>query len=181
MDAQLLEELLKRDEEIAELNQMVFRLLKENDSMKRTIENILRVRCKRGEGAFAINIDLKDCVMKNVDYAFLNCIHERQKPLDIVVNMIVRLLVGESIVDIPCAVLDVNTVIYKDGNIVKASMIQEFAEMLHKTLQEPIQTNISTILSNTTDDTSVNVCNMILNLQSFVPCVKKALKIYKDY
>jgi len=113
MESEMMEEFIRQNEELTETKQHVYRLQRENESMKKTIETILRVKCKRGEGAFSLNIDLKQCVSHNLEYVFSDAQYDlTRKVTDVVTDLIVSVLVGRDINDIPCTLHDENIIIH---------------------------------------------------------------------
>jgi hypothetical protein len=184
MDDTILHELLERDEEISVLNNRVYQLSHENDSMKKTIDIILRVNCKRGEGAFSLNTDLKTCVSNNITQAFTRFIRECyiRKASDLVVDILLYTLVGIDGKCVPCAIMDTNTIVYKDNDLWIATNLQKFTDILHNLLRDRViaiyQDSID-IDIDTGDDTFVNVMNTLLQMDKFKVCLKRMLKLYK--
>lgn len=181
----MLQELLGRDDEIAELQNRVYKLSRENDSMKKTIDTILRVKCKRGEGAFSLNVDLKTCVSTNIATVFVH--HSREcftrKANDLVADVLLYTLVGMDGKSVPCAIMDTNTIVYKDNEMWIASTFQNFADLLHKLIKDKVMTvyKRSEMNVDTGDDAYVNVVNIILQVDKYKACLKRALKMYKDF
>lgn len=178
-------ELLQRDDEIAELQNRVYKLSRENDSMKKTIDTILRVKCKRGEGAFSLNVDLKTCVSTNIASVFVHYSREcfTRKANDLVTDVLLYTLVGMDGKSVPCAIMDINTIVYKDTDMWIATTFQHFADLLHKLIKDKVMFvyQRSDMNVDTGDDAYVNVVNTILQVDKFKSCLKRALKMYKDY
>lgn len=184
-EEELLQELLRRDEEVSELQSRLYKLTIENDSMRRTIDTILRVKCKRGEGAFSLNVDLKTCVSANIRPVFQHYSREcfTRKTIDLVVDIILYTLVGMDGKSVPCAIMDINTIVYKDNGLWIATTHKTFTDLLHKLLVESIKPlYVSHNLTiDTGDDAYVDMINTLLQMDKFKTCFKKALKMYKDY
>ena len=180
--SEMVEEFLRQNEELTEAKQQIFRLQRENESMKKTIETILRVKCKRGEGAFSLNIDLKQCVSTNLTNIFSDghYIHydANRKVTDIVTDLIVSVLVGHTRNDIPCEVLDTNTIVHRGRTNWVASTFVEFSDLMHDMFKQ----HISQLepLTETPSDVYISIINTILQDHLFSSCMKRALKLYKD-
>lgn len=178
---ELTEELLRQTDELNDARDSMFRLQEENESMRKTIETILRIKCKRGEGAFALNIDLRMCVKKNITYALTKMQHEiaTGKPVDVVADTLVDLFIGESQGDIPCAVLDANTIVYKTSNSLwYASGVADFAVIVRDSIG--VNQLVEHFNDNWRDGQFTHVYNLFLHEPSFIACLKKALKKYND-
>ena len=180
MESEMMEEFLRQNEELTETKQHVYRLQRENESMKKTIETILRVKCKRGEGAFSLNIDLKQCVSTNLSYVFSNAQYDlTRKVTDVVTDLIVSVLVGRDRNDIPCAVLDTNTIVHcgPTTNWI-ASNFADFAQLMHGMFKEHV---LELAHEQRLDsDDYISVINTLLQDHLFSQCLKRALKVYKE-
>lgn len=180
----MLEELMKRDEDIARLEEENSRLLLENRSMQQTIDTILRVKCKRGEGAFSLNIELKPCIEQNAHAALDHGLRKMtNKPTDVVNQVLLSTLVGVNGTQVPCAVLHNNPpmVVYKDNNIWVVKGVNEFSRMYYKHMQPHIMRYSKEHVNDDTTDHQMEVLNMLLNPQQFSVSVKQMLRTYKDY
>jgi len=178
---ELTEELLRQTDELNDAQETIFQLQEENESMRKTIETILRLKCKRGEGAFALNIDLRACIKNNTAYALTKMQREIMsgKPNDVVAEAIVDLLIGETRDDIPCAVLDANTVVYKTANnLWYASNVSDFATVIRESIG--ISQLVEHFNDNWRDGQFTHVYNLFLHDHSFLGCLKSALRKYKD-
>lgn len=189
MDDQLLalNEIMQRDDEIAALNQTVYQLTRENTSMRKTIDTVLRVKCKRGEGAFALNKELKTCVESNLLIAIQQgfaSLGARMKVPDLAVNVLLHTLVGVTGNDIPCAVLHSPqyTIVYKENGLWIVCTLGEFTDILYRYVQ-PLVMKYSSEYIETHDvtDTHISLFNTLLNEQHFASSVKTMVKLYKDY
>jgi hypothetical protein len=180
---ELTEELLRQTDELNDARDSMFQLQEENESMRKTIETILRIKCKRGEGAFALNVDLRMCVKKNIVYALSKMQRDiattGNKPVDVVADAIVDLLIGETQEDIPCAVLDANTIVYKTAtNLWYASGVSDFAIVVRDSIG--VNQLVEHFNDNWRDGQFTHVYNLFLHEPSFIACLKKALKKYND-
>jgi hypothetical protein len=181
---EMFEELMKRDEEIARLEEEKSKLTLENMSMQKTIDTILRVKCKRGEGAFSLNVELKPCIEKNayeaLDQGMKNM---TTKPTDIVNQVLLSTLVGLKGTDIPCAVLHNNPpiVVYKDHNIWVVKGVNEFSSLYYKHMQPHVMRYSKEHVNDDTSDNQMTVLNTLLNYHQFTSCLKQVLRMYKDY
>ena len=181
---QMFEELMKRDEDIARLEEENSRLLLENHSMQQTIDTILRVKCKRGEGAFSLNIELKPCIEQNASNALDQGFRKMtNKSIDVVSQVLLSTLVGVDGTQVPCAVLHNNPtmIVYKDNNIWVANGVNEFSHMYYKHMQPHIMRYSKEHVNDDTTDNQKEVMNMLLNRQQFSASVKQMLRTYKDY
>lgn len=180
MESEMMEEFIRQNEELTETKQHVYRLQRENESMKKTIETILRVKCKRGEGAFSLNIDLKQCVSHNLEYVFSDAQYDlTRKVTDVVTDLIVSVLVGRDRNDIPCAVLDANTIVHcgPTTNWI-ASNFTDFAHVMHEMFKEHL---LGLEHEKRLDsDEYISVINTLLQEHLFSQCLKRALKVYKE-
>lgn len=176
----MMEEFIRLNDELAETKQQVYRLQRENESMKKTIETVLRVKCKRGEGAFALNVNIKRCVSNNLVYVFSNDQYDlNRKVVDVVTDLIVSVLVGKESNDIPCAVLDTNTIVYRDSiTHWVASNFTDFSNLMHEMFKEHVSG--LTHEQQLDSDGYISIINTLLQEHLFSQCLKKALKIYKD-
>ena len=178
---ELTEELWRQTDELNDVRDSMFQLQEENESMRKTIETILRIKCKRGEGAFALNIDLRMCVKKNIAFSLtkMQTGIAAGKPVDVVAEAIVDLLIGENQEDIPCAVLDANTIVYKTANnLWYASGVSDFAIVVRDSIG--VNQLVEHFNDNWRDGNFTHIYNLFLHEPSFVACLKKALKKYKD-
>ena len=171
------EEFLRQGDELAEMSERLELLEEENESMRRTIDTILRIKCRRGEGAFSLNVDLDECVQNNVLWALKKADMSGPRVQEAVVHFVVDLLVGPEREDIPIAVLDGNTLVYKDDHLWIASTLTDFAVLVSDMLMDHIM-EAKTRADLT--DTQVIFFNSILQIGSFTAILKKALKLYKD-
>ena len=171
-------EIIQQREELSTLQERISVLEEETESMRRTIDTVLRLKCKRGEGAFALNIGLETCVQKNVNIALNNALKQlgNAKTADVVADFIVDLLIGPDREDIPCAVLDTNTFVYKNDHLWVAASLADFSETLSDNISDIVAFPPTVPL---TDD-HVLFYNSLIQTQPFLSCVKKAMKIYKD-
>lgn len=178
---ELMEELLRQTGELNEAHETIFKLQEENESMHKTIETILRLKCKRGEGAFALNIDLRTCVRNNVAFALSKLQRDISsgKAVEVVSEALVDLLIGESRTDIPCAVLDANTVVYKTiNNLWYASNLIELADIIRDAVG--VHNLLVYFDEHWRDGKYTHVYNMFLHDNSFLLCLRTALRKYKD-
>jgi hypothetical protein len=181
MTPDIMEAYIRQGDEMLELREQNLRLEEENESMRRTIDTILRLKCRRGEGAFALNIDLMECVHKNVTKAMAKCVHpdpNRARVADMVADFTVAVLVGPDRQDIPCAVLDTNTIVYKNDHLWVAATLSDFASLVSDILSEYIMEIKAS--AETLTDTQVIFFNYILQISPFTACMKKALKMYRE-
>ena len=182
---EMFEELMKRDEDIVSLREENAQLTMQNHSMRKTIETVLRVKCKRGEGAFSLNIDLKPCIDKNATHAIDHCYRKMSvnRVQDIVTHVLLYTLVGTNGTSVPCAVLH-NTppiVVFKDNGMWVALNISEFTDLYFKHMQPHVLRYSKEHVNDDTTDTQLNVYNTLLNKQLFTPLVKQMIRMYKDY
>jgi len=180
MDTQdLWTEIVQQRTELQELQERIGVLEEETDSMRKTIDTVLRLKCKRGEGAFALNIDLMTCVQKNAECALKGALKRlgSMRTPDIVSDFIVATLIGPDRSDIPCAVLDTNTFVYKNEHLWVAATLADFSTILSDGVSEVVDRAMKS--ENLTDD-HVLFYNSILQQEAFLSCVKKAMKSYKD-
>jgi len=181
---QTLTEIMQRDDDIARLNQKVYQLTRENTSMRKTIDTVLRIKCKRGEGAFALNIDLKACVNQNATRAIRHGISSHAKTSDIASYILLHTLIGLEGIDIPCAILHSPqyTIVYKEDGLWIVCTLSEFTDMLYKCMRNHVM-EYSRDYARSTDpsDTYIDILNTLLNAQQFTACVKTMVKLYKDY
>lgn len=174
-------EITQQREQLSTLQERIGVLEEETESMRKTIDTVLRLKCKRGEGAFALNIDLETCVHKNTHFALNNALKQlgAAKTADVVADFVLSVLIGPDQEDIPCAVLDTNTFVYKNDHLWVAATLTDFSE----TLSDNVSHVVALVKNNTTiplTDDHVLFYNNIIQKQPFLGCVKKAMKIYKD-
>lgn len=174
-------EIVRQRKMLSELHERIGVLEEETDTMRRTIDTVLRLKCKRGEGAFALNTDLMTCVQKNTDFALKTALKQlgTTKTSDVVADFIVAVLIGPDQEDIPCAVLDTNTFVYKNNNLWIAASLADFSETLSDNVSEIVALAKTDPNQSLTDD-HVLFYNSLIQKQPFLGCVKKAMKIYKD-
>lgn len=170
-------EFIRQGDELAELREKMERLEEENESMRRTIDTIMRIKCRRGEGAFSLNVNLNDCLRKNVIWAMKNANMSGPRVQEAVMAFVIDLFVGPERTDIPCAVLDGTTLVYKNDHLWIASTLTDFSILLSDMLTEYImEAKTRTDLT----DTQVIFFNAILQISTFTAILKKALKVYRD-
>jgi hypothetical protein len=182
---EMFEELMKRDEDLVSLREENARLRIQNHSMRKTIETVLRVKCKRGEGAFSLNTELKACIDRNAAHAINHCCKNMSlnRVSDIVNKILLHTLVGVNGTSVPCAVLN-NTppiVVFKDNDLWVALTISEFSELYYKHMQSHVIRYSRDNVNDDTTDTQMTVLNNLLNNVQFMPFVKQMLRMYKDY
>ena len=176
---------MKRDEDIVSLQEDNARLTMQNHSMRRTIETVLRVKCKRGEGAFSLNTDLKPCIDKNAKEAIDHCCRKMSvnRVQDIVAQVLLLTLVGTNGTSVPCAVLHnaPPIVVFKDNGVWVALTASEFTDLYYKHIQPHVIRYSKEHVDDDTTETQMSVYNTLLNKQQFAPLVKQMLRMYKDY
>lgn len=172
-------EIIQQRAELQALQERIAVLEEETDSMRKTIDTVLRLKCKRGEGAFALNTDLMTCVQKNTEEALQNALKQlgTSRTVDIVADFVVAVLIGPDREDIPCAVLDTNTFVYKNEHLWVAAGLTDFSGILADNMSDIVARSMRA--SNLTDE-HVLFYNSLIQPGAFVNCVKKAMKIYKD-
>lgn len=181
---EMFEELMKRDDDLAMLQEQNSKLMLENRSMRKTIDTILRVKCKRGEGAFSLNIELKPCIERNVHDALDHCIRKMTtKSSDVATHVLLSTLVGVNGTFVPCAVLHNHPplVVYKDNDLWVVKNVNEFSELFYKHMQCHVIRFSKERVNDDTTDAEMSVINTLLNPTLFSSCVKNMLKMYKDY
>lgn len=181
---EMFEELMKRDDDLAMLQEQNSKLMLENRSMRKTIDTILRVKCKRGEGAFSLNIELKPCIEQNAHDALDHCIRKiTTKSSDVATQVLLSTLVGVRGTFVPCAVLHNHPplVVYKDNDLWVVKNVNEFSELFYKHMQCHVMRFSKERVNDDTTDTEMSVINTLLNPTLFSSCVKSMLKMYKDY
>ena len=184
-----LNEIMQRDDEIAALNQKLYQLARENTSMRKTIDTVLRVKCKRGEGAFALNTELKACVERNMHAAVqhgFESVSARMKVPDLAVHVLLHTLVGVEGNDIPCAVLHSPqyTIVYKEDDMWIVCTLNEFTDIFYRYVQPIIMSYSGEYIAahdSSITDTQIGLFNALLSAQQFASSVKTMVKMYKDY
>lgn len=176
---------MNRDEVIVSLQETNARLMIQNHSMRKTIETVLRVKCKRGEGAFSLNVDLKQCIDQNATRAIDHCCKKMSvnKVHDIVAHVLLYTLVGINGTSVPCAVLH-NTppiIVFKDNDMWVALTTSDFTDLYYKHMQPHVIRYSKEHVNDDTSDTQLNVFNTLLNKQQFAPLIKQMIRMYKDY
>lgn len=171
-------EIVQQRTELRALHERIGVLEEETDSMRKTIDTVLRLKCKRGEGAFALNINLVSCVQNNAEFALQLALKRlgSTRATDLVVDFIVATLIGPNRTDIPCAVLDTNTFVYKNEHLWVAATLADFSGILSDNVTEVVERATNSDLT----DEHVLFYNSIIQTGTFLNCVKKAMKIYKD-
>ena len=172
-------EIVRQRIELAALQERISVFEEETDSMRKTIDTVLRLKCKRGEGAFSLNIDLTTCLQNNIDLAMENAVKRlgSVRASDLVADFLVDTLIGPDRTDIPCAVLDANTFVYKNEHLWVAASLTDFSALLSDNVTEIVNRSMNS--EKLTDD-HVAFYNSMLQDSTFLGCVKKAMKIYKD-
>lgn len=187
MNMDVYTELFNRDRQTSLLIQQNRELTSQNESLKKTIETLVRVKCKRGESNVHLNTDLFECLGANKKALTLVKIeelgHACKKEGDIVIHLILNLLIGEDKQQTPCVMLDPYTVLYRRGDTYNASSVPEFAMIVHEHIQDQLSMLVSEF-TNTDGDTMnnvtliVGVMNLMMQESSFVECFRKAIKKY---
>lgn len=180
----MFEELMNRDEAIATLQEQNAVLTMENRSMRNTIDTVLRVKCKRGEGAFSLNTELKSCVETNARMVVDHYVRKTvNKVSEIVTDILLHTLVGLDGKSIPCAILHNNPpiVVYKDHDIWVAKTLSEFSDLYYQYMQSHVLRYSREHVNEDTSDNQVSVLNTLLNPQQFMSHVKLMIRLYKDY
>ena len=186
MNMDVYTELFNRDRQASLLIQQNRDMSSQNECLKKTIETLVRVKCKRGESNVHLNTELFECLVANKKTLTLVKIEElsntHKKENDIVIHLILDLLVGEDRQQTPCVLLDPYTVLYKRGDTYNASNVLEFAMIVHELIQDQLSILVSefTNADNTTINVTfiIGVMNLMMQESSFVECFRKALKKY---
>lgn len=181
----LLAEYMRINEELTELTERTLRLENEGLVLRKTLDTVLRLKCKRGQGAFCTNIDLVACVRKNAELVLDRMrFDSSRKAQDMVAEAILHVLTGPDNGDIPCVVLDANVIVYKSPDeLWLVANVAEFAKLLYELLYTHVMDFKGKLFrerEHEVSDVCIAVFNAWLQEHSFGVCVKKALRLYKD-
>jgi hypothetical protein len=178
MNMEILELLSDRDEEISTLRHAMMKLTCDNAQMNNTINKLISLRCKRGQISVTLNINLIECIQKNikvsVEYVLLK---EYDKVVDMFVDLVLHALTGHANTDIPCSVLDTNNIIYKKNDLYVVASNREFTNILQHEIRKFVMTIRDQIEMN---EMFVNCVPVLLDISKFSVVVKKALRIYTN-
>lgn len=182
-------ELFSRDEEIIKLNNQIIKLNNENEMMVNTINTIIRKKCKRGESNINLNITLTECLDKNISNLNLTklihlCNQHHHKIENVVVLLLIDVLTNVDRTDVPCVMVDPNTIVYLSPKCHHAVNLNDFSGILFGYLQSTVGAMIKqfneTDADDGTDSKCVDVLNMFITEENFKACVKKTLKVYQQ-
>jgi hypothetical protein len=178
------EELFSNDQQISKLMQENFDLNNQNVLLKKTIHTLVHVKCKRGESNVHLNTDLHMCIKNNKAGITIRRINEllvvHKKPKEIVIQLLLNLLIGDSKQSIPCVLLDNQTVLYKRVDVYNAVSIEDFSLLIQDLVQDQLSTLMSTFENEDIQNVPivVEVINMLIQDWSFTECFRKTLKKY---
>jgi hypothetical protein len=181
-------QLFEKDAEILNLQQQLAVYKTQNDYMKKTIDTIIRKKCKRGESTISLNIKVVDCVKHNLELLTLSWIHEQCvkqiKSEEIILSMLVLLLSGKDQNDVPIAILEHKVVVFMGDITYVALNLDEFGTLLLSLIKQHMANMTFTFINRTEiesyDIPIVDVLNGFNEQTTFNICMKKALKRYQS-
>lgn len=181
-------QLFEKDHEILNLQQQLAVHKTQNEYMKKTIDTIIRKKCKRGESSISLNMKLVDCVKRNVELLTLSWIHEQCvkqiKYEEIISNILVLLLSGKDRNDVPIVILEHKVVVFMGDITYVALNLDEFGTLLLSLIKQHMAKMTSAFINTTKvesyDIPTVDVLNGFNEQTTFNLCMKKALKRYQS-
>lgn len=176
LELEVLELLANRDEEISTLRDTIMKLTCDNAQMNNTIHNLISLRCKRGQISVKLNINIIECITKNVKLAIDHVLlKEYEKVSDMFVDMVVLTLTGQTNSDIPCSVLDTNHIIYRKNDLFVVASNREFTNLLQHEFRKSLMIIRDQIEAN---EMFLNCVPILLDISKFSNVVKKSLRVY---
>lgn len=170
-------EIIRMKEELCKLKTENFRMQQQKATMQNTIETLLSLKCKRGEGSFVLTDELLICIKTNFD----ECVRRvmtftTMKSSDMFVWFLLHLLTGIHKNKVPCALLDnCNNVVYKEDNQYIAVNVNTFSNIVQKTIQKLFIEN-----SICVSDSFADCMLLLADNEQFTQCMKKTMRVYKD-
>ena len=181
-------QLFEKDDEILNLKEQLVIYKTQNEYMKKTIDTIIRKKCKRGESSISLNTKLVECVKKNLNLLTLTWIQnqcvKQIKSEEIISSILVLLLSGEDQNDVPIAILEHKIVVFMGDITYVALNLDEFGTLLLSLIKHHMANMTSTFINATEiesyDIPIVDVLNGFNEQTIFSICLKKALKRYQS-
>jgi hypothetical protein len=179
---ELIMEMMRKDNTISVLNEKVFELMQENESLKQTLKVIMNRNKKRGDDSRMININIQDAIKESFDYLK----EEMFKTLngktvnENIVTICKQLLVGPDECFVPFAHMDANTISYKENGDIQVVSMDEFTNKLHEMIAIDL-INVCRMCVNDEQENEqmIEMIMLINNKEKFKNCLKKAIKLYR--
>lgn len=183
MDEEIIQELFKKDDEIGKLQAYVFKMENANNILKSTINNLINMKCKRGESSYSLNTSLDCSLRKNLQ--LINIFEHTQcgeNVMESTSEYLLALLIGIKKDQIPCCILDNHNILYNSEDIGTYIVCtgDEFNTKIYECVSNYLCSKFQNELVNDTNDLTVNVINTILNKSMFFKVMKRTLQKYKS-
>ena len=183
MEEELFQEFFNKDKEIGVLKTQLFQLQNSNDIMRKTINNLINMKCKRGESSYLLNTALDASLRQhtqNID--IFEYIKDNESIIETISHYILDLLIGLDKTKTPCCVLDNNYILYKSEQIDSyiVCTLDEFSEKVYECVSNYITNRIQNEIDDNTNDKIIDIINNILNKKQFYKSMKIIMKKYKS-
>ena len=182
-------ELMQRDDEISNLQSVIYEISECNANMKRTIEILLKKCTKRGE-YHAINVVFDthfQASMKNLNVMNIKrYLTTTQKDVDVLSALLVEMFIGKDKSIIPFVFVDRTCIIYKNNSLCFLVLtIDDLVSRMYMFIKNHITNSMHAFLQHdgimSDDIRVVNIFNHCLDFETFDKCAKKAIKVYDTY
>lgn len=182
MDEEILQELFNKDEQITKLQANMFALESANAIMRSTINNLINIKCKRGESSYALNIALDEALRRNLQSVdFFEFIRFNDNSIGNIAEYILTLLIGTDKHLVPCCILENQNILYKN-EIIDTYVVctcDEFFNKMYECVSNYACSHLQNEIDENTDDSVITTINMLLNKTIFLKIMKRVLQNYK--
>lgn len=181
-DDEIFHELFEKDREIGELRNKLYKSLSDVCMMKNTIENLIHMKCKRGESAYSLNISLEGALRENLKSVNLpKLIRYNDSVVDTVARYLLLLLIGEDRSMVPCCLIDSNNIVYK-SDVIDTYVVcttDTFIKKMYEIVSMYVMSCKMDIIGEEPVDLIIGVVNSVINERTFFKIMKKTLSSYK--
>lgn len=174
---EFIQELFNKDEEIGRLQTTIFKLENANKVMKATINNLINMKCKRGESAYALNAELDTSLQNNLMDVHLMQFSESGDLTNSVSDYLLTLLIGKDKNQVPCCILENNNILYEENGTYVVCTCDEFNSKMYECVSNYL---CSKFRNELVDDNAINMVNTLLNKATFLKVMKRTLLKYKS-
>lgn len=182
MEEEIFQELFNKDEEISALKEQLFQVQNSNDMMRKTINNLINMKCKRGESSYLLNIALDTSLREHTHTLdIFEYIRDNESIIETISSYVLDLLIGTDKTKIPCCVLDNNYILYKSEQIDSyiVCTFDEFSEKVYECVSNSLINRIQNEIDDDTNDKIITIINNVLNKRQFCKSMKIIMKKYK--
>ena len=182
MDEEFFQEFFNKDKEIGLLKEQLYQVQNSNDIMRKTINNLINMKCKRGESSYLLNIALDTSLREHTQTLDIFVyIKDNESIIETISSYVLDLLIGMDKTKIPCCVLDNNYILYKSDQIDSyiVCTFDEFSEKVYECVSSSLIHRIQDEIDDDTNDKIITIINNILNKKHFFKSMKIIMKKYK--